>query len=192
MFARQLSTLNSTAQNSITQKHETFSTYVSIQFSVSVFFMTWSLSILISFFLFPGCAEKRVPDDEHVREYLYAIKPLELWLPVEPDMMDLNHVGKILDEKFLRKYMRISEMDPNKYLTTCVEVAKKALQDAGFFMNNSKGRRNFEDLNALKSASPDEYEKLTKQRCQNSLGMLKGRANIRELSKRKSLSTDKP
>jgi hypothetical protein len=154
--------------------------------------MTSSSIILISFLLFPGCAEKRVPDDEHVREYLYAIKPLELWLPTQSDQMDLDHVSKIMDEKFLRKYMRISEMGADKYLTRCVEVAKKALQDAGFFMNNSRGRKNFEDLNALSLASPDEFSKMVKERCDNSLGMLKGRAHVRELKKRKTLSTDQP
>ena len=149
--------------------------------------------IVICFLLFPGCAEKRVPDDEHIREYLYAIKPLEMWQIVsDKEVTDLDDVNKILDQKFLRKYMRISEMDAEKYSTICNVVAKKSIQDAGFFMNNSRGRKNFEELNALKSSSPDQYEQLVKQKCQDTFLMLKGRANKREFIKRQAMITDTP
>lgn len=154
-------------------------------------FMTFV--ILICFLLFPGCAEKRVPDDEQIREYLYAIKPLEMWQIVSDNKVThLDDVNKILDQKTLRKYMRISEMDADKYSTICNVVAKKSIQDAGFFMNNSRGRKNFEELNALKSSSPDQYEQLVKRRCHDTFLMLKGRAKKREFIKRQSLITDTP
>jgi len=143
-------------------------------------------------FLLSGCADKRRPDDELVREYLYSIKTLELWLPVPPESVSLDEVNKIMDQKFLRNYMRISEMATDKYTPICVSVATKTLEDAGFFMNNSKGRKNFEDLTALRKNSPDEYEKLVKERCNDSLLLIRGRANIREFNKRKSLATDNP
>jgi hypothetical protein len=143
-------------------------------------------------FLLSGCAEKRQPDDELVREYLYSIKTLELWLPVPPESVSLDEANKIMDQKFLRNFMRISEMATDKYTPICVSVATKSLEDAGFFMNNSKGRIFFEDLTALRKKSPDEYEKLVKERCNDSLLLIKGRANRREFNKRKSLATDNP
>ena len=148
--------------------------------------------LIIFIFLCSGCAEKRQPDDELVREYLYSIKTLELWLPVPPESVSLNEANKIMNEKFLRNFMRISEMATDKYTPICVSVAAKSLEDAGFFMNNSKGRKNFEDLTALRKKSPHIYEKLVKERCNDSLLLIKGRANRREVSKRKLLAIDKP
>ncbi len=143
-------------------------------------------------FLLSGCAEKRQPDDQLVREYLYAIKTMELWLPVPKESMSLIEANKIMDEKFLRNFMRISEMAAEKYTPICVSVATKSLEDAGFFMNNSKGRKNFEDLTVLRKKSPDEYDKLVNERCSDSFQLIKGRANRRESNKRKSLATDTP
>jgi hypothetical protein len=147
---------------------------------------------IVVILLLSGCAEKRRPDDDLVREYLYSIKTLELWLPVPPESVSLSEANKIMDEKFLRNFMRISEMATDKYTPICVSVATKSLEDAGFFMNNSKGRKNFEDLTSIRKKSPDEYDKLVKERCSDSLLLIKGRANRREVYKRKSLATDNP
>ena len=142
---------------------------------------------------FGGCAEKRVPDDELVREYLYAIKPVELWSLAYQDSVSLTQVNEIATQNFLRKYMRISEMDEEKFMPICSQVAQIALQDAGFFLNNSKGRENFEAVTNLRKKSPDEYDKLIKRGCSNSLSMLKGRALARENRKRSNnnIATEK-
>ena len=147
---------------------------------------------LIALSCISGCAEKRAPDDELIREYLYAIKPVELWHTERKDYTSLDDLTKIVDEKFLRKFMRVSEMDEAKFMPICVNVAAKAVQDAGFFMNNSKGRKSFEDLAALRAKSPVEYEKLIKERCKDSLLMIKGRAKVRENKRRQNISTDTP
>lgn len=151
-----------------------------------VIMMTPILCCCCFVLLLSGCAEKRVPDDELVREYLYGIKSVELWTVSlnQVDAVNLHKVVKILDEKFLRKYMRISEMETDKYIVLCVEAASKAVGDPGFFMNNSLGRRNFEEWARFKANSLSEFDARLKQVCSDSLSMLKGRAEVREMRKR--------
>jgi hypothetical protein len=121
-----------------------------------------------------GCAEKRLPVDELVRDFLYEYRGRQ------PSSLS---PGSEAQDKYYRKYMRIAEMNEDDYLKVAIPVGIVSVKDPKFFSNNLDGRKEMDEISSLSQSDRDIR---VKEICQLAFRDLKDIGERREELRRSS------
>jgi len=100
-----------------------------------------------------GCAEKQLPIDELVRDFLYDYRrhswALSDGVTITSSSSSSPSFGQLPLETLYRKYMRISEMKKTDYMKIALPIGLKSISDSNFFQNNLDGRKEMDTIASL-------------------------------------------